>query len=69
MKFCTVIVLLKTDQNTERNFQNMTYDVIVTSLLKQRENSDLREARQIEIIRKEMMRAFRKSNLLLKFSD
>ena len=29
-----VIVLLKTYQNTKINFQNMTYDVTITSLLK-----------------------------------
>ena len=34
MKLCTVIVLLKPYQNTKRNFQNMTYDVTMTSLLK-----------------------------------
>ena len=34
MKLCTVIVLLKTYQNTKRNFQKMTYDVTMTSLLK-----------------------------------
>ena len=47
MKLCTVIVLLKANQNTKRNFQNMTYDVTMTSLLKQLENSDLRKTRQI----------------------
>ena len=47
MKYCTVIVLLNTHQNTKRNFKNMTYDVTMTSLLKQWENSDLRETRQI----------------------
>ena len=34
MKLCTVIVLLKVYQNTKINFQNMTYDVTMTSLLK-----------------------------------
>ena len=34
MKLCTVIVLLGAYQNTKRNFQNMTYDVTMTSLLK-----------------------------------
>ena len=34
MKLCTVIVLLEAYQNTKRNFQNMTYDVTMTSLLK-----------------------------------
>ena len=34
MKLCTVIVLLNTYQNTKRNFQNMSYDVTMTSLLK-----------------------------------
>ena len=47
MKLCTVIMLLKAYQNAKRNFQNMTYGVTMTSLLKQWQNSDLREARQI----------------------
>ena len=47
MKFYTVIVLLKAYQNTKRNFQNIAYDVTITSLLKQWENLDLRETRQI----------------------
>ena len=47
MKLCTVIVLLKVYQNTKRNFQNMPYDVTMTSLLKLWQNSDLRETRQI----------------------
>ena len=47
MKLCTIIVLLNAYQNTKRNFQNMTYDVTMTSLLKQWQNSDLRETRQI----------------------
>ena len=47
MKLCIVIVLLKTYQNTKRFFQNMTYDVTMTSLLKQWQNWDLRETRQI----------------------
>ena len=34
LKLCTVIVLLKAYQNTKRKFQNMTYDVTMTSLLK-----------------------------------
>ena len=34
MKLCTIIVLLKAYQNTKRNYQNMTYDVTMTSLLK-----------------------------------
>ena len=34
MKLCVVIVLLNAYQNTKRNFQNMTYDVTMTSLLK-----------------------------------
>ena len=34
MKLCTVIVLLKAYQNAKRNFQNMIYDVTMTSLLK-----------------------------------
>ena len=47
MKFSTVIVLLKTYQNTKEIFKNMTYDVTMTSLLKQWQNLDLRETRQI----------------------
>ena len=47
MKLCTVIVLLKSYQITKENFKNLTYDVTMTSLLKQWENSDLRETRQI----------------------
>ena len=47
MKLCTVIVLLKAYQNTKRNFQDMTYSVIMTSLLKQWENLDLCEIRRI----------------------
>ena len=47
IRLCTVIVLLKAYQNTKRNFQNMTYDVTMTSLLKPWQNSDLRETRQI----------------------
>ena len=34
MKFCTVIVLLNTYQNTKENFKNIAYDVTMTSLLK-----------------------------------
>ena len=34
MKLCTVIVLRKVYQYTKTNFQNMTYDVAMTSLLK-----------------------------------
>ena len=47
MELCTVIVLLKAYQNTKKIFKNMTYEVIMTSLLKQWENSDLRETRQM----------------------
>ena len=47
MKLCTVIVLLKAYQNKEI-FKNMTHDVTMTSLLKQWENSDLHETRQIK---------------------
>ena len=46
MKLCTVIVLLKTFRNT-KIFRNLTYDVIMMSLLKTEDNSDLRETRQI----------------------
>ena len=47
MKLCTVIVPLKAYQNTKGIFKKLTYDVTMTSLLKQWENSDLRETRQI----------------------
>ena len=47
MKLCTVIVLLKIYQNTERNFQNMTYDVTMTSLLKLWKNVDFLETKQV----------------------
>ena len=47
MKLCTVIAILKAYQNTKINFKNMRYDVTMTSLIKQWENSDLRETRQI----------------------
>ena len=45
VKLCTVIVLLKTFQNTKK--KNLTYDVTMMPLLKQLENSDLRETGQI----------------------
>ena len=44
MKCCTAIVLLKTYQNTKRNLSS---DVTMTSFLKQWENWDLCEYRQI----------------------
>ena len=44
MKLCTVIVLLKTYENTQRKFQKSD---ICTSLLKQWENWDLLETKQI----------------------
>ena len=47
MKLCTVIVLLKTFQNTSRKFENLTYDVTMMSLLKTMGSSDLREAKKI----------------------
>ena len=47
MKLCTAIVLIKAYQNTKGNFKNKTYDVTMTSLLKQWQNSDLIETRQI----------------------
>ena len=47
MKLFTVIVLLKAYQNTKEIFKNVTYDVTMTSLLKQWENSDLRKTRRI----------------------
>ena len=47
MKLFPVIVLFKAYKNTKRNFQNMTYDVTMTSLLKQWENSELPETRPI----------------------
>ena len=47
VKLCTVIALLKVYQNTERNDKNLTYDVTMTSSLKQWENSDHDETMQI----------------------
>ena len=47
MKLRTVIVPLKTFHNMKRKFRNLTYDVIMTSLLKTMQKSDLREIRQI----------------------
>ena len=47
IKLFTVIVLLKGYRNTNGNFQNMIYDVTMTSLLKQWENFDLLGTRQI----------------------
>ena len=47
MKLCTVIVLPKASRIQKEKFRNFTYDVTMTSLLKQWEHSDLRETRQI----------------------
>ena len=47
VKLCKVIVLPQAYQNTKEIFKNLAYDVTTTLLLKQWENSDLREARQI----------------------
>ena len=46
MKLCIVIVLLQTFHNTKK-FRNLTYNVLMTSLLKTIENSDPRETAQI----------------------
>ena len=46
MKLCTVTVLRKTFQN-KKKYQKSSYDVTMTSLLKQWENPDLRETEQI----------------------
>ena len=47
MKLCTVIVLLRPTRIQKEIFKNMTYDVTMTSLLKQWQNSDRRETREI----------------------
>ena len=47
VKLCTVIVLFKAYQIQKEIFENMIYDITTTSLLKQCENSDLRETRHI----------------------
>ena len=48
MKLFTVIVLLLRSTRIQKEIlKNFTYDVTITSLLKQWENSDLRETRQI----------------------
>ena len=64
MKLCTVIVLLKAYQKTKRNFQK--YDIWRHNDIITKNNGKIRiSAKQgkLYIIRKEMMRAFRKCNL------
>ena len=41
------MVLIKAYQNTKEIFKNLTYDVTMTSLLKQWQISDLRETKKI----------------------
>ena len=55
VKLCTVISL----SEYKRNFQNVNYDVKMTSLLKQWQNSDLRETRQIIYHSKGNVRKFK----------
>ena len=66
MKLCTVILLLKAYQNTERNFQNMTYDVTMTSYdVITEKNGKIRTSGKrdnLYIIRKVIIRALRKCN-------
>ena len=60
MKFCTVIVILKAYQNTKEIFKSMTFDVTMESLLKQWEIRTSAKPDKLYIIRKLIMRAFRK---------
>ena len=63
MKLCTVIVLLKTYQNTKRNFQK--YDLWRHNDVITKNNDKIRTSvkpDKIYIIRKVMVRAFRKCN-------
>ena len=69
MKFCTVIVLFEAYQNTKRHFQNLTYDVTMTQLIKPWENYDLCETRQIIYHWKGNNESFLKMQFLLKLSD
>ena len=63
----TDIVLLQVYQNKEI-FRNMTYGVTVTSLLKQWENSHLRETKQIIYQSKSNDESFPKMEFLLSLS-
>ena len=69
MKLCTIIALLKAYQNTKKIFRSITYDVTMTSLLKQWENQDLRETRQIICDSTGNDESFPKMLFLLKVSD
>ena len=63
MKLCTVIVLLKTYQNTKRNFQK--YDLWRHNYVITKNNGKIRTSvkpGKLHIIRKVMMRALRKWN-------
>ena len=59
MKLYTVIVLLKTFQNTKK-LRNLTYGLTMTSLLKQWGNSDLRETGEMIYHSKDNDESFRK---------
>ena len=59
MKFCTVIVPLKAYQNQKEIFKNVTYDVTMTSILKNT-MAKFGPPQNQTIIRKVTMRAFRK---------
>ena len=47
MKLCRVMILIKAYQNTKEIFRSLAFDITTASLLKQWENLDLREIRQI----------------------
>ena len=68
MKLYTVIVLLKTFQNTKK-LRNLTCGLTMTSLLKQWGNSDLRETGEIIHHSKGNDESFQKMEFLMKMSD
>ena len=61
MKLCNLMVLLNTFQNTKK-IKNLTYDITMTSLLKQWEIRTSAKPDKLYINRKVMMRAFQKCN-------
>ena len=70
MKLCTVIGLLKAYQNTKRNFQK--YDLWRYNDVINKNNGIIRTSAKpgkLYIIRKEMMRAFRKCIFLIKIES
>ena len=68
MKLYTVIAPLKTFQNTKK-LRNLTYGLTMTSLLKQRGNSDLRKTGEIIYHSKGNDESFQKMKFLMKMSD